>query len=1061
MPYRSRLIASLAFVLLLLVSPSLLAATWSGSGPSGRAPHARLLRVDAHKAVVEIEVPGAWIEELTHGGARFGEVSLPDGMVHGRIGEPALPEAGLLVALPEGRATHLKILAVEEETIGHLPPSPVQPEPCRCGPRVPQRFVVDPASYKGAVMLPDAPVVDLDVPGFLRDVRLARLNLRPIAWNPASGALVLRKKITVQIDLGAADPSAMPRRSSAGLPPSFGPAAARIAIDLRQGTRAGIPGPDHMVVIGPAAYLSHAQPLVDWRIRTGTRVTVQAMEDIGTKSSQLLAWLQQAYDTWPQPPTIVLLVGDETAVPAGFGQTANATSDFVYTRLSGNDIYPDVIIGRLPARTAADVDTQIAKTVGYETTPDTGAAAAWYRGAITISSSEGSGQSNDDVRTDEVNAILTGWGYTPVPKYYASKNTATPAKINQSLETGSSWISYMGHGDETSWSSTDPAYVASDELPGVSNGNKLPVIWDVACLNGAFDQSSPCFAETWMNSAGKGAVAIWASTVLASWDEPAIWAVESTRAFTHDGTFRYGEANVAGMLALITIGGTGSNIEEEFEKYVLFGDPLLEIRSREPSELTVDHLPSGNELGGPFPVTVTTNGLPLANARVAVTSEGQVLDVALTDAAGLASLDLPPVSQQTFHLTVTARDAVPVQREVALQPPECGFLALSAKGLVACEQKVDLTLADIDLDTNPAAADTASVSVTVDGNDAGSLTVTETGPNTHVFTGVLNFSKVAGAGVIAIAHGQKVVVRYDDAVCKGAPATITRELTAQCEPPKLTDVTVDQIGPNSARVNWATDVPADSTVEYGLTAALGKTVKASTAVQQHQLLLTGLDYATTYLFRVGSVDQVGNSAWADNAGAMYSFATLPCQPACEGKQCGADGCGGVCGTCSDGMGCGTNSLCECPTYPKAGCKDCKCEACVCKIDPWCCANEWDSQCAKECVESCGGCEIVPVDGGVEASVEAGPEAGPEAGKDAAPDVVEAGKEAGKPEAGADAAAKDAAAEVGPDAEGIAAVIDESEIGGGGCACTTTSTRSHSSWGWLALGALIALRRRAR
>ncbi len=1071
MQFRSRIITASAAIAapLMLASPPLLAADWAGPGTAGRAPHVVSVRADAQHAIVEIEVPGVWVDERKHAGSSFAGLTLPNGAAHGRVGEPSLPETGLLVALPDGRAVSATVLSVETETLGSVPPAPVQPEPCRCGPRLPSRFVVDPGAYKGSVVLPDAPVVELDRAGFLRDVRVARLSLRPVAWNPASGTVELRKRITVRLSYDTPDPSAAPRRGSLGLPESFGAAASRIAVDLRQGSRP-IPGPDHMVVIGPQAWLDNAQPLVDWRVSTGTRVTTQSIEGIGTKASELLGWLQQAYDTWQAPPTIVLLVGDESAVPPGYGTTANATSDFVFSKLSGSDIYADVIVGRFPARTEADVDTLVAKTVGYEATPSTGSAAAWYRGAMAISSSEGSGASNDDVRSDQVHDLLQGWGYDPIPKYYASDNTAKPAKINQSLDTGTSWISYMGHGDETSWASTEPAYVAGAEIPKLTNGNMLPVIWDVACLNGAFDQSSACFAETWLNTPGKGAVAIWASTVLASWDEPAIWSVETTRAFTHDGTFRYGEANMAGMLGLIAIGGTGSNIEEEFEKYVLFGDPLLEMRSREPVELAVDHFPTGNELGGPFPVTVTTGGSPLAHARVAASSKGQVLGVALTDATGVAGLDLPPLSEQTFHLTVTARDAIPVQKDVALQPPECGFLALDAKDLVACNQTVTLTLADVDLDVNPAAADTAVVALTVGGSDAGVVTLTETGPATHTFTGAVHFAKAPQAGEVALAHGQQVLLRYDDAGCKGAPTTVTRELVAQCEPPQVTGVTVDQIGPMSARIGWTTNVPASSTVEYGETLALGKDVKATSLVQSHQVLLSGLTYATTYLLRVGSVDQVGNAAWDDNAGAMYSFATLPCQPACTGKQCGPDGCGGVCGTCADGMQCGAGSVCECPTHTTKGCKGCKCEKCVCAMDDFCCLHEWDAQCAKECVEQCGGCEIVQTDGGVEdAAIDAQPEASTDAETEAAADAgAEAEVEAGK-DAGFDAAkdASEAGAEAGmdatADARAEASPSTGEEISGGGCSCASAGTQRSSFGAWVmaALGAVAFSRCRRR
>ena len=84
-----------------------------------------------------------------------------------------------------------------------------------------------------------------------------------------------------------------------------------------------------------------------------------------------------------------------------------------------------------------------------------------------------------------------------------------------------------------------------------------------------------------------------------------------------------------------------------------------------------------------------------------------------------------------------------------------------------------------------------------------------------------------------------------------------------------------------------------------------------------------------------------------------------CEPNCEGKLCGPDGCGGVCGLCQDGEACFEG---ECHGGPGCaatdevpGCGGCVCEDCVCDLDPYCCETEWDAQCVQECLGDCGGC----------------------------------------------------------------------------------------------------------
>lgn len=84
-----------------------------------------------------------------------------------------------------------------------------------------------------------------------------------------------------------------------------------------------------------------------------------------------------------------------------------------------------------------------------------------------------------------------------------------------------------------------------------------------------------------------------------------------------------------------------------------------------------------------------------------------------------------------------------------------------------------------------------------------------------------------------------------------------------------------------------------------------------------------------------------------------------CVPDCAGKQCGDNGCAGSCGTCGQYQEC-MESQCVpkpagCVPHDYAGCGGCKCEACVCNMDPFCCNNSWDSLCVDECVTQCGGC----------------------------------------------------------------------------------------------------------
>lgn len=90
---------------------------------------------------------------------------------------------------------------------------------------------------------------------------------------------------------------------------------------------------------------------------------------------------------------------------------------------------------------------------------------------------------------------------------------------------------------------------------------------------------------------------------------------------------------------------------------------------------------------------------------------------------------------------------------------------------------------------------------------------------------------------------------------------------------------------------------------------------------------------------------------------------MQCTPDCADKDCGDNGCGGSCGNCPEGWACEL-SACEpqddppdgCEVVAGPGCPECYCEACVCNILPECCAIEWNAKCANMCGSGdCNGC----------------------------------------------------------------------------------------------------------
>jgi phosphodiesterase/alkaline phosphatase D-like protein len=82
------------------------------------------------------------------------------------------------------------------------------------------------------------------------------------------------------------------------------------------------------------------------------------------------------------------------------------------------------------------------------------------------------------------------------------------------------------------------------------------------------------------------------------------------------------------------------------------------------------------------------------------------------------------------------------------------------------------------------------------------------------------------------------------------------------------------VGPISVSINWTTDEPSSTQVEYGTTASYGKlepdppaddpTGGTSLGVVTHAVVLSGLQPNTPYHYRVKSKDKAANEAISDD-----------------------------------------------------------------------------------------------------------------------------------------------------------------------------------------------------
>ena len=104
-----------------------------------------------------------------------------------------------------------------------------------------------------------------------------------------------------------------------------------------------------------------------------------------------------------------------------------------------------------------------------------------------------------------------------------------------------------------------------------------------------------------------------------------------------------------------------------------------------------------------------------------------------------------------------------------------------------------------------------------------------------------------------------------DAQGNEAPRTLTRrspivDSGQDVAPPDLSGIRVAAVAADAATIQWATDEPATSRVDFGVAAAYGRHCLAIERAREHSLVLDGLTPGTAYHFRVSGTDEAGNLA---------------------------------------------------------------------------------------------------------------------------------------------------------------------------------------------------------
>ncbi|HNX02542.1 MAG TPA: C25 family cysteine peptidase [Candidatus Cloacimonas sp.] len=491
-------------------------------------------------------------------------------------------------------------------------------------------------------------IADLSEPYILRDFRGITVLTNPFAYNPVTGTLRVYTAFKVRIYPEGIDTVNTLNRSRASLSRSFYSLYENQFLNWNSYRYTPVDDSyGKLLVICHTNFLSQIAPYINWKRQKGIDTELVEFSTIGTTANQLKTYIQNRYNA-DNSLTFVQLVGDAPQIPTL--SYSGGGSDPGFSLVAGSDNYPDIFIGRFSAQTAAEVTAQVNKTILYER--DLNTSATWLSKAMGIASAEGSGgqgdnQESDITHTNLIRTDLLNYGYTSVDQIYDPGASASTVTTN--VNNGRGFINYVGHGADTYWVTTN---FNNTNALALTNGNKVPFIMDVACVNGNF-VSQTCFAEAWMRNANGGAVGIYASSINQSWASPMRAQDEVTDLLIAETHTTLGGLYYNGSCKMMDVySSDGVNM---FRTWHIFGDASLQIRSKTPIAMAVSY-PSTIGIGTNS-VSVSTG---VAGALVALTYNNTIYGKAFTNSNGIATVNItnPPTGEMAYTLTVTAFNRV-------------------------------------------------------------------------------------------------------------------------------------------------------------------------------------------------------------------------------------------------------------------------------------------------------------------------------------------------------------------------------------------------------------------
>ena len=572
-------------------------------------------------------------------------------------GKPNLPRFTRLVKLRNEGEVSIEIINFDVEIISNIIAYPSQELQSESKPRN-NNFSFDENYYLEEEIFPSQ-IVEIGNPAIMRDLRVVNVTINPFQYNPQTQELKIYKNVEFAVNCygsGGINIKTNDKPRSKSFESSY---KSSIINYKAESTRdEDFHQPNYLFIYPDDAQVeSVLQDLIDWKKQKGFHVVNVSTSQTGTTLNAIKSYIQNAYDTWENPPEFICLIGDaggNFSIPTD--HLDGGEGDHSYVLLEGNDILADAFIGRLSFNSIFEFQTIIYKILHYEKEPYLGNT-NWYNKALLVGDPTTSGQSCVDTKIsikEMINQYSNNFSFNEV------YSAPWVSQMSNGFNEGVSYFNYRGYYGMSGWD--------LNEISNLNNGFMLPVAVLLTCsvgdFEGTYDSRTERFLKAGSPGNPKGAIAAIGTAT-----------PDTNTCFNNcvdagiyygifvDNIYHLGGALNRGKLNLFNCYPYNPyNSVYKFSYWNnLIGDPGMEIWTSTPEPMTVTYtsqVPIGSNL---LDVMVFTNaGIPIENAWVTILNENdEIFSTGYTNNNGKIYLPLEANSTGEVKLTVTKHNYIP------------------------------------------------------------------------------------------------------------------------------------------------------------------------------------------------------------------------------------------------------------------------------------------------------------------------------------------------------------------------------------------------------------------